>query len=238
MGFTALINDWKQQSTKFLHFHRLHHPWKEERDIQHFIHLLCLMSIPSGFKSLISAVVLEVVFFFLFTGPGDGMLGPVSHSCSWVLMPLKVWHLAVLWDRSPSSDCGCSPPGFPMRNGNHCSACRLAFAAFSHAKQIQHNKNNNTGGKKRGNGSISLSLENKSHESICFFKSYNLAQLWSWSHEDYENTGAKFSSRSSGWKKLIWNSDGKIINTVINLLAKMCNFPREIQLWEFDFHFW
>lgn len=39
-------------------------------------------------------------FSFLFTGPGDGKLAPVSHSCSWILMPLKVWHRAVIWDRS------------------------------------------------------------------------------------------------------------------------------------------
>lgn len=79
-------------------------------------------------------------FFFLFTGPRDGKLAPVSHSCSWVLMPLKVWHRAVIWDRSPGSGCGCSPAGFPMGNGNHCSIYCLVSAAFPHTKQIPHNR--------------------------------------------------------------------------------------------------
>lgn len=75
-------------------------------------------------------------FFFPFPGPGDGKLAPVNHSCSWVLMPLKVWHRAVIWDRSPDSGCCCSPARFPMGNGNHCSIYHLVFAAFPHTQEI------------------------------------------------------------------------------------------------------
>ncbi len=146
MGVTTLINDWKRQSTTFS-ISSTYITLGKRRDIsisslaESQASSSCVAPPPAArFKSLKSAFVLEAFFFFFFTRPGDGKLAPVSHSCSWVLMPLKVWHRAVIRDRSPGSGCGCSPAGFPMGNGNHCSIHCLVFAAFPHTKQVPHNR--------------------------------------------------------------------------------------------------
>lgn len=102
MGVTTLINDRKQQSTT-ASISSAYITLGKRRDIssvsllQNPEHHPVVLPISNPnpppqaerFKSLNSAFCFRSSLVPLL-GPGDGKLAPVSHSCSWVLMPLKV----------------------------------------------------------------------------------------------------------------------------------------------------
>lgn len=143
MGFSTLINDWKQQSTKFLHFLHLHHPWREERYIQHVIQLLCLMSVPS---SEIPITQLSCCFRSFFpphwsrrwnarTSQSHMQLGfdafeSVTSCCNRRQQPeLRLWLLTLwvsIWEWKPLQ-------------------CLLLSCGSLFSHQVQHNNTNSTG---------------------------------------------------------------------------------------------
>lgn len=151
--------------------------------------------------------------FFLPPSSGDGKLAPVSHSCSWVLMPLKVWHRAVIWDMSPSSGCGCLPTGFPRGNGNHSSIYCFVFAAFPHAPQIPHNWRRLW---RMGGGY---------HESILISLFFQVIQCAIWNnkcHKDSRHAGTKFSCSFSRWE----NGSGIKIKLRYLMIWKVVSVPK------------
>lgn len=210
MGVTTLINDWKQQSTTFSIFLHLHHLWKEERYIQSITAAKSQIVLPISNPNLPTPLTGFCFrrYFFPFIGPGNGKPAPVSHSCSWVLMPLKVWHRAVIWNRSPGSGWGCSPALLPMGNGNNCSIYCLVFAAFPHAKQIPYNQKQLW--RKKGNIYILLISGDQVSQINSDFTLFQVIQvplsrraIWhNKGNKDSKNTSAKFGLRFSSWENV------------------------------------
>lgn len=66
-------------------------------------------------------------FFFIFTGSGDGRLVPISHSLSCVLMPLKVWHGALI-GRKKNRNFVPSPRSQMVRRENRLDSALLRFS--------------------------------------------------------------------------------------------------------------